>query len=139
MRSCGSGLGGVLLGFAEFGDCFGERGQPGDEHEWGDRPVLGDVGEGPWLSAWRDGVDGGLGCHREVSTDVDALYLDDRQGVLAGLRADDGPDRGGYVRSGALGADLVQALLRCRGRASRPHCELRIVVWPQISAVVVNI
>ena len=42
---CGSGLGGVLLGFAEFGDGFGERGQPGDEHGRGQRPVAGQVGE----------------------------------------------------------------------------------------------
>jgi hypothetical protein len=41
----GGGLGGVLLGLAEFGDGFGERGQLGDEHERGHRPVLGDIGE----------------------------------------------------------------------------------------------
>ena len=41
----GGGLGGVLLGFAEFGDGFGERGQPGNEHDRGQRPVAGQVGE----------------------------------------------------------------------------------------------
>ena len=34
-RVGGGGLGGVLLGVAEFGDGFGERGQPGDEHDRG--------------------------------------------------------------------------------------------------------
>jgi hypothetical protein len=29
------GLGGVPLGVAEFGDGFGERGQPGDQHDGG--------------------------------------------------------------------------------------------------------
>ena len=38
--SCG-GLGGVLLGFVEFGDGFGERGQPRDEHDRGHGPVAG--------------------------------------------------------------------------------------------------
>jgi hypothetical protein len=32
---CGGGLGGVLLGLAEFGDGFGERGQLDDEYERG--------------------------------------------------------------------------------------------------------
>jgi hypothetical protein len=41
---CG-GLGGVLLGFAEFGDGFGECGQPGDEHNGGHGPAAGQVGE----------------------------------------------------------------------------------------------
>jgi len=35
----------VLLGFAEFGDGFGERGQLGDEHDRGHRLVLREVGE----------------------------------------------------------------------------------------------
>jgi hypothetical protein len=35
----------VLLGLAEFGDGFRERGQLGDEQDRGHRPVLGDVGE----------------------------------------------------------------------------------------------
>ncbi len=42
-EGCGS-LGGVLLGFAEFGDGFGERSQPGDEHDRGQRPVASEVG-----------------------------------------------------------------------------------------------
>jgi hypothetical protein len=42
---CGGGLGGVLLGFAEFGDGFGERGQLDNEHDGGHRPVAGQVGE----------------------------------------------------------------------------------------------
>ena len=42
---CGGGLGGVLLGLAEFGDGFSERGQLGDEHERGHRLVAGDAGE----------------------------------------------------------------------------------------------
>jgi hypothetical protein len=41
---CG-GLGGVLLGVAEFGDGFGERGQPGDEHDRRHGPVAGQAGE----------------------------------------------------------------------------------------------
>ncbi|MGH3402814.1 MAG: hypothetical protein ACRDRJ_09980 [Streptosporangiaceae bacterium] len=41
----GGGLGGVLLGVAEFGDGFGECGQPGDEHDRGERPVAGQVDE----------------------------------------------------------------------------------------------
>jgi hypothetical protein len=41
---CG-GLGGALLGFAQAGDGFGERGQPGDEHDRGQRSVAGEVGE----------------------------------------------------------------------------------------------
>ena len=41
---CG-GLGGVLLGFAEFGDGFGECGQPGDEDDRGHGAVAGQVGE----------------------------------------------------------------------------------------------
>jgi hypothetical protein len=36
----------VPLGFAEFGDGFSERGQPGEEHERDHRPVAGRVGEG---------------------------------------------------------------------------------------------
>ena len=31
----GGGLGGALLGLAEFGDGFGERGQPDDQHDRG--------------------------------------------------------------------------------------------------------
>jgi hypothetical protein len=42
---CSGGLGGVLLGLAEFGDGFGERGQLDDEHERGHQPVLGDISE----------------------------------------------------------------------------------------------
>ena len=42
---CGGGLGGVLLGVAEFGDGFSKRGQLGDEHEPDHRPVLGDISE----------------------------------------------------------------------------------------------
>jgi hypothetical protein len=30
-----SGLGGVPLRFAQFGDSFGERGQLRNEHDWG--------------------------------------------------------------------------------------------------------
>jgi len=41
----GGGLGGVLLGLAESGDGFGERGQPGDEHDRGHGPVAGQVGQ----------------------------------------------------------------------------------------------
>ena len=41
----GGGLGGVLLGFPEFGDSFGERGQPRNEHDRGHGPVAGQVGE----------------------------------------------------------------------------------------------
>jgi hypothetical protein len=41
---CG-GLGGVLLGVAEFGDGFGQRGQPCDEHDRGHGAVAGQVGE----------------------------------------------------------------------------------------------
>jgi hypothetical protein len=41
----GDGLGGVLLGFAEFGDGFGECGQPGDEDDRGHGPVAGQAGE----------------------------------------------------------------------------------------------
>jgi hypothetical protein len=40
-----SGLGGVLLGVAEFGDGFGERGQSGDEDDRGHGPVAGQAGE----------------------------------------------------------------------------------------------
>jgi len=39
------GLGGVLLGVAELGDGFGERGQPGDEHDRGHGAVAGQGGE----------------------------------------------------------------------------------------------
>src|SRR5450755_1256972 len=39
------GLGGVPLGFAESGDCLGERGQPGEQHDRGERRVFGEVGE----------------------------------------------------------------------------------------------
>jgi len=42
---CGGRLAGTLLGVAEFGDGFGERGQPGDEHNRGHRPILGEIGE----------------------------------------------------------------------------------------------
>jgi hypothetical protein len=35
----------VLLGVAKSGDGFGERGQPGDEHDGGHRPVAGQVDE----------------------------------------------------------------------------------------------
>jgi hypothetical protein len=42
---CSGGLGGVLLGLAEFGDGFGERGQLGDEQDRGHRPVLSEGGE----------------------------------------------------------------------------------------------
>jgi len=41
----GSGLGGVALRFAQFGDSFGERGQLRNEHDRGQRPVAGQVGE----------------------------------------------------------------------------------------------
>jgi len=41
----GGGLGGVLLGVAQFGDGFGEGGQPGDEHQGHKRRVAGEVGE----------------------------------------------------------------------------------------------
>ena len=41
--SCG--LGSVLLGIAQLGDGFGERGQTGDEHDRGELPVAGEVGE----------------------------------------------------------------------------------------------
>jgi hypothetical protein len=41
---CG-GLGGVLLRFAEFVDGFGERGQPGDEHDRGHGLVAGQAGQ----------------------------------------------------------------------------------------------
>jgi hypothetical protein len=41
----GGGLGGALLGFAQAGDGFGERGQPGDEDDGGERPVAGEVAE----------------------------------------------------------------------------------------------
>ncbi len=42
---CGGSLGGVLLGFAEFGDGFCERCQSGDEHNRGHGPVAGQVGQ----------------------------------------------------------------------------------------------
>src|ERR1700677_2650401 len=42
----GGGLGCVLLGVAEHGDGFGERGQPDDEQERGECPVLGEPGPG---------------------------------------------------------------------------------------------
>ena len=41
----GGGLGGVLLGFAESGDGFGECCQLGDEHDRGHVLVAGQVGE----------------------------------------------------------------------------------------------
>jgi hypothetical protein len=40
-----SGLGGVPLRFAQFGDGFGERGQLRNEHDRGRRPVAGQVSE----------------------------------------------------------------------------------------------
>ena len=39
------GLGGVLLGLAQPGDRLGERGQPGEQHDRGQRRVPGEVGE----------------------------------------------------------------------------------------------
>ena len=44
-RVGGGGLGGVPLGFAEFGDGFGERGQSRDEHDRGYASVAGQAGE----------------------------------------------------------------------------------------------
>jgi len=40
----GGGLDGALLGVAEFGDGFGERGQPDEQHDRGEDAVPGDVG-----------------------------------------------------------------------------------------------
>ncbi len=61
----GGGLGGVLLGVAQFRDGFGECGQPGDQHDRGQRPVAGQVGErcrsrAAWRSWFPAGVGGGM-------------------------------------------------------------------------------
>ena len=41
----GSGLDGALLGLAQSGDGFGERGQPGDQDDRHQGPVAGEAGE----------------------------------------------------------------------------------------------
>ena len=62
---CG-GLGGVLLGVAEFGDGFGEGGQPGDEHDGGHGSVAGqrqanaDSSRAAWRSWFPAGDGGGI-------------------------------------------------------------------------------
>jgi hypothetical protein len=43
---CGSGLGGALLGVAEFGDGLGEGGEADQQHDGGDPAFLGEVGVG---------------------------------------------------------------------------------------------
>ena len=42
----GGGLGGALLGLAQFGDGFGQSGEADQQHDWGERPVPGEVGVG---------------------------------------------------------------------------------------------
>ena len=84
------------------------------------------------LSGWRDGVDGGLGCHREVQADIDALYLDDRQGVLAGLHMEL-RSLSGVVTAGlsqkVSGRRLMDRL--CPSRRSLPAGQLLDLVWRQ--------
>jgi len=43
---CGGGLVGALLGFAEVGDGFGERGEPDDQQQRPKGVVLGEAGVG---------------------------------------------------------------------------------------------
>jgi hypothetical protein len=42
----GGGLGGALLGVAEFGDGFGEGGEADQQHDGGEPAFLGEVGVG---------------------------------------------------------------------------------------------
>ena len=42
----GGGLGGALLGLAEFGDGFGQGGEADQQHDRGERAVSGEVGVG---------------------------------------------------------------------------------------------